>query len=63
MIQSSSAASKPALMDVVLEFMPNEETACYSTMTGQSLFYMGESNLKHRILAIAEKQGAARALS
>lgn len=23
-------------------------------MTGQSLFYMGETNLKHKILAIAE---------
>ena len=38
-----------------------EETVRYSAMTGQSLFYMGESNLKHRILAIAEEEGAARA--
>jgi len=60
-IQSSSAAGKSALMDAVLAFMPEEETVRYSAMTGQSLFYMGESNLKHRILAIAEEQGAARA--
>jgi len=60
-IQSSSAAGKSALMDAVLAFMPDEETVRYSAMTGQSLFYMGESNLKHRILAIAEEQGAARA--
>ena len=28
-------------------------------MTGQSLFYMGERDLKHKILAIAEEHGAA----
>src|SRR5277367_5582726 len=30
-------------------------------MTGQSLFYMGETNLKHKILAIVEEEGAQRA--
>ena len=30
-------------------------------MTGQSLFYMGESNLQHKILAIVEEEGAQRA--
>jgi len=30
-------------------------------MTGQSLFYMGETNLKHKILAICEEEGASRA--
>ena len=33
----------------------------YSAMTGQSLFYMGETNLKHKILAIVEEEGAERA--
>ncbi|MEI8327466.1 MAG: DNA primase, partial [Betaproteobacteria bacterium] len=33
----------------------------YSAMTGQSLFYMGQTSLKHRILAIAEEEGASRA--
>ena len=33
----------------------------YSAMTGQSLFYMGETNLKHKILAIAEEEGAENA--
>jgi len=33
----------------------------YSAMTGQSLFYMGETNLKHKLLAIAEEEGAHRA--
>ena len=60
-IQSSSAAGKTSLMDAVLTFMPEEERIKYSAMTGQSLFYMGQANLKHKILAIVEEQGASRA--
>jgi DNA primase len=60
-IQSSSAAGKSSLMDAVLALMPEEERLQYSAMTGQSLFYMGETNLKHKILAIVEEEGAERA--
>jgi len=61
LIQSTSAAGKTALMDAVLALMPEEERVQYSAMTGQSLFYMGETNLKHKILAIAEEEGAHQA--
>ncbi len=60
-IQSSSAAGKSSLMDAILNVMPEEERVQYSAMTGQSLFYMGETNLKHKILAIAEEEGAEHA--
>ncbi len=60
-IQSSSAAGKSALMEAVLAFMPEEERVQYSAMTGQSLFYMGETDLCHKILAIVEEEGAERA--
>jgi len=60
-IQSSSAAGKSSLMDSILALMPEEERVQYSAMTGQSLFYMGESNLKNKILAIAEEEGASNA--
>jgi DNA primase catalytic core len=60
-VQSSSAAGKSSLMDAVLAFIPEEERIKYSAMTGQSLFYMGETNLKHKILAIVEEEGASRA--
>ncbi len=60
-VQSSSAAGKSALMEAVLTFLPEEERVQYSAMTGQSLFYMEESNLAHKILAIAEEEGAERA--
>ena len=61
LVQSSSAAGKSSLMDAVLALMPAEERIKYSAVTGQSLFYMGAANLKHKILAIVEEEGAARA--
>ena len=61
MIQSTSAAGKSALMDAVLRCMPPEERVHYSAMTGQSLFYMGETNLKYKILSVAEEEGAEQA--
>ena len=60
-IQSSSAAGKSSLMDAILSFMPEEEQVKYSAMTGQSLFYMGAESLKHKILGIAEGEGAEKA--
>ena len=60
-IQSTSAAGKSTLMEAVLSFFPDEEQVKYSAMTGQSLYYLGESNLKHKILAIVEEEGAEKA--
>ena len=60
-VQSSTAAGKSSLMDAVLAFMPEQERIKYSAMTGQSLFYMGQTSLKHKILAICEEEGASRA--
>ena len=61
LIQSTSAAGKSSLMDAVLQLVPAEDRVVYSAMTGQSLFYMGEMDLKHKILAIAEEEGVHRA--
>jgi DNA primase len=60
-VQSSSAAGKSLLMDAILGFVPEEDRVQYSAMTGQSLFYMGETDLKHKVLAIVEEEGASRA--
>ena len=60
-IQSSSAAGKSSLMEAILAFIPREHYVKYSAMTGQSLYYMGEAELKHKVLAIAEEEGAERA--
>jgi DNA primase len=61
MVQSSSAAGKSSLMEAILRFMPGEEQISYSAMTGQSLFYMGGMDLKHKVLAIAEEEGIRQA--
>ncbi|HAM9559449.1 TPA: toprim domain-containing protein, partial [Escherichia coli] len=61
LIQSSSAAGKSSLMDAVLNLIPPEERLQYSAMTGQSLFYLGETNLQHKILAITEEEGVRQA--
>lgn len=61
-VQSTSAAGKSALMDAVLAFVPPEERVKYSALTGQALYYLGgDSNLKHKILAIVEEEGAEKA--
>jgi len=60
-IQSTSAAGKSMLMESILALMPEEERVKYSAMTGQSLYYLGETNLKNKILAIVEEEGAEKA--
>jgi len=60
-VQSSSAAGKTTLMDAILAFVPPEERIKYSAMTGQSLFYMAGTDLKHKVLAIVEEAGAEKA--
>jgi DNA primase catalytic core len=60
-LQSSSSAGKSSLMEAVLSLVPEEDRVKYSAMTGQSLFYMGETDLRHKILAIVEEAGAERA--
>ncbi|MFN9025498.1 MAG: CHC2 zinc finger domain-containing protein [Akkermansiaceae bacterium] len=60
-IQSTSAAGKTTLMEAILAMMPEEERVQYSAMTGQALYYLGEIDIRHKILAIAEEEGAERA--
>ena len=61
MIQSSSSAGKSTLADAALALMPTEATVAYSAMTGQALYYLGETDLAHKVLSIAEEEGASRA--
>jgi len=60
-IQSSSSAGKSTLADAALALMPSESTVAYSAMTGQALYYLGETDLAHKVLSIAEEEGASRA--
>jgi hypothetical protein len=61
LIQSTSAAGKSSLMDAVLNLVPPEDRIRYSAMTGQSLYYLGEHALQHKILAISEEEGVRQA--
>ena len=61
LVQSSSAAGKTSLVEATLRLMPPETQVRLSALTGQSLYYMGPGELRHKILAIAEEQGVAEA--
>ena len=61
-VQSSSAAGKSTLADAVCQLVPEEDLASYSALTGQALYYLGSGDLSHKVLAVSEQQGAARAL-
>ena len=60
-VQSTSAAGKSSLLNAVLDFVPEEDRIQFSSITGQSLYYMGEATLAHRVLALTEEEGAKRA--
>ena len=60
-VQSSSAAGKSTLADAVCALVPEEDLASYSAVTGQALYYVGAADLAHKVLAVAEEQGASRA--
>ena len=61
LVQSSSAAGKTTLLEGTLKFMPEEVVERASALTGQALYYMPREGLKHKILCVAEEQGATEA--
>ena len=61
-VRALSAAGKSALMDAILALVPSDQRVKYSALTGQALYYLGgETDLKHKILAIVEEEGAEKA--
>jgi len=61
LIQSASAAGKTSLMDALLAFVPPEDRVHYAALTGQALYYLGETELQHKVLSLVEEEGAERA--
>lgn len=61
LVQSTSAAGKSTLLEAVLVMFPEEERVKYSAMTGQSLYYLGKTDLQYKILGIVEEAGAEKA--
>lgn len=61
LIQSSSAAGKTALMDAVLALTPPEDYQRWTTISEKALYYAEENQLRHKVLAFAEDEGAESA--
>lgn len=56
-IQSASASGKTSLMNGVLQLIPEAHKVSFSSITSQSLYYMDETGLQNKVLAIAELDG------
>jgi len=58
LIVARSGAGKSALQDALCQMVPPEEAVRVTRLTGQALFYKDPDSLKHKVLAIAEDEGA-----
>ena len=61
LILSSSGAGKTALQDVATSFCPPEDLTKITTMSGKALFYKHQLSLKHKVLALEEREGVVDA--
>jgi len=61
LIQSSSAGGKSTLVDAVTGLIPPEDLVSLSAITAQALFYLGGTELRHKVLFVAEEHGSSRA--
>jgi len=61
MILSGSGAGKTSLQDTILRLCPPEDLVKLTSLTGKALFYKKELSLAHKVLALAEDQGAVDA--
>jgi energy-coupling factor transporter ATP-binding protein EcfA2 len=60
LIVARTGAGKSSLQDALCSLVPPEEVRV-TRLTGQALFYKDPDSLKHKLLAIAEEEGAAQA--
>lgn len=60
-VQSNSAAGKTLLVKKVLALIPEEAKVMLSALTPQSLYYLGELDIRHKVLSIDEEEGASKA--
>jgi len=61
LIVARSAAGKSALLNAILDFVPDEDKETLTAMTTQALFYLPENGLKHKVLAVVEDEGSQSA--
>jgi DNA primase catalytic core len=56
-----SGAGKSVIQDRLCDFCPPEDLVKYTRISGQVLFYKDENALCHKLLAVDEEDGAAKA--
>jgi energy-coupling factor transporter ATP-binding protein EcfA2 len=61
LIVARTGAGKSSLQDALCSLVPPEEVVRVTRLTGQALFYKDPDSLKHKLLAIAEEEGASQA--
>lgn len=57
-VVSNSGAGKSKLVDTIELLTPSEDVVFTSKLTPQSLYYMQEDSLKHKLLIIEERHGS-----
>ena len=62
LVLSRPGAGKTALQNAVCKFVPPEHCIQYTRLTGQSLFYHAQDQLKNKVLAIEEEEGMQDAM-
>jgi len=62
LVVARSGAGKSALQDALCAFVPPEELVRVTRLTGQALFYKDPHSLRHKVLSIAEEEGATAAI-
>ena len=62
-LEASTSAGKTMLMDAVVDFVPEEDRVYVSSLTSQSLYYMGREGLRNKLLAVSGEGEASAALA
>lgn len=62
LVVARSGAGKSSLQEAICSFLPTEDIVWVTRLTGQALFYKDPNSLKHKVLAIAEEEGASQAI-
>lgn len=60
-VLGQSSSGKSHITNGVLRFFPRTTYLSYSSITAQSLYYLKDKELKHKVLAIFERAGSERA--
>lgn len=62
-LEASTSAGKTMLMDAVVDFVPEEDRVYVSSLTSQSLYYMGREGLRNKLLAVSGEGEASGVLA